>query len=66
MTSVRNTLKAALWGHEDFAVSDMLNSEYDLQYASKNFRFALTPKVSITLTHSMDCVYVGVCPVGFF
>jgi len=49
VTSLRNTLKAALLGNEDFYVSDVMASEFDLVYASKNFKFALLPKVSSEL-----------------
>jgi hypothetical protein len=36
-------------GNEDFAMSDLLTSEYDLQYASRNFKFGLVPKVASEL-----------------
>lgn len=43
-------------GNEDFAMSDLLTSQYDLQYASRNFKFGLIPKVC-TVPSSMQCVY---------
>lgn len=46
VTAVRNVLKSALVGNEDFAMGDLLSSEYDLKYAAKNFKFALVPKVT--------------------
>lgn len=49
VTSLRNTIKSAILGNEDFYVGDILKSEYDLIYASKNFKFALLPKVSSEL-----------------
>lgn len=53
VTSLRNVLKSAVWGNEDFTVADLMSSEYDLQYASKNFRFALMPKVCV-MCHDGD------------
>ena len=49
VTSLRNTMKSALLGNEDFYVADLVKSEYDLVYASRNFKFALLPKVSSEL-----------------
>lgn len=49
VTSLRNTLKSAILGNEDFYVSDIMSSEFDLVYASKNFKYALLPKVSSEL-----------------
>jgi len=40
-------------GNEDFAMSDLLTSEFDLQYASRNFKFGLVPKVQSELTTSI-------------
>ncbi len=39
-------------GNEDFGVKDLMTSEYDLQYASRNFKFGLVPKVSSELVAS--------------
>lgn len=52
VTSLRNTIKTALLGNEDFYVSDLMSAEYDLVYASKNYKFALIPKVSSELVAS--------------
>jgi len=49
VTSVRNWLSSNVVGNEDFSVADIMSSEYDLKYASKNFKFALVPKVSSEL-----------------
>ena len=49
VTSVRNWISSNVVGNEDFRMGDILSSEYDLKYASKNFKFALVPKVSIIL-----------------
>ena len=49
MTSLRNWVSSQALGNEDFSVSDILSSDYDLKYASKNFKFALVPKVSSEL-----------------
>lgn len=49
VTSLRNTLKSAILGNEDFYVADVMSSEFDLVFASKNFKFALLPKVSSEL-----------------
>lgn len=49
VTSLRNTLKSAVLGNEDFYVADIMASEHDLVYASKNYKFALLPKVSSEL-----------------
>ncbi len=40
-------MKAVVLGSEgqDFAVSDLMASQYDLPHAAKYFRFALVPKV---------------------
>ncbi|RYY69128.1 hypothetical protein EON63_24025 [archaeon] len=45
-------MKSAVLGNEDFALSDLLTSEFDLQYASRNFKFGLVPKVSSELVAS--------------
>ncbi len=50
--SLSSTMKSAMIGNEDFSMSDAMTSEHDLQYASKNFKFGLVPKVSWT---------VGIC-----
>ncbi len=44
--SLSSTMKSAMIGNEDFSMSDAMTSEHDLQYASKNFKFGLVPKVS--------------------
>ena len=46
-------MKSAVMGNEDFAMSDLLTSEFDLQYASRNFKFGLVPKVSSELMSSI-------------
>eukprot|EP01034_Spumella_vulgaris_P021982 gene21982-28069_t len=49
--SLTSTMKSAMiGGGEDFSVSDAMTSEHDLQYAAKNFKFGLVPKVSSELT----------------
>lgn len=46
-------MKSAVLGNEDFSMADMLSPEYDLQYASRNFKFGLVPKVSSELVASV-------------
>ncbi len=41
-------MKSAMIGNEDFSMSDAMTSEYDLQFASKNFKFGLIPKVRLS------------------
>eukprot|EP01031_Cornospumella_fuschlensis_P035695 gene35695-43291_t len=52
VTSLSTAMKSAVLGNEDFALSDLLTSEFDLQYASRNFKFGLVPKVSSELVAS--------------
>lgn len=52
VTSLGSTMKSAMIGNEDFSVTDLLRSEYDLQFASRNFKFGLLPKVSSELSAS--------------
>jgi hypothetical protein len=52
VTSLGGGIKGRIMGNEDFAMSDLLTSAHDLQYASRNFKFGLIPKVD------------GVCGVG--
>lgn len=40
-------------GNEDFSVNDLVRSEHDLQFASRNFKFGLVPKVSSELMSSV-------------
>ncbi len=49
-------MKSSLMGNEDFSMKDLMTSEYDLQYASRNFKFGLVPKVSSELvaTHTHE------------
>jgi len=47
--SLSSTMKSAMIGNEDFSMTDAMTSEYDLQFASKNFKFGLIPKVSSEL-----------------
>lgn len=49
VTSIQNSLKSALMGNDDFTVSDLMTSGYDLPHAAKHFKFALIPKVSSEL-----------------
>ncbi len=46
ITSVSSTVKSAMMGNEDFAMSDLLTSKDDLQLASRSFKFGLVPKVT--------------------
>jgi hypothetical protein len=46
--SLARAMKSRMIGSEDFSMSDAMTSEHDLQYASKNFKFGLVPKVSAT------------------
>mmetsp|Transcript_25784 Transcript_25784/g.43020 ORF Transcript_25784/g.43020 Transcript_25784/m.43020 type:complete len:417 (+) Transcript_25784:149-1399(+) len=52
VTSLGSGIKGAVMGNEDFAMSDLLTSTHDLQYASRNFKFGLVPKVSSELMAS--------------
>jgi hypothetical protein len=45
VTSLGGGIKGRIMGNEDFAMSDLLTSAHDLQYASRNFKFGLIPKV---------------------
>lgn len=47
--SLSSAMKTAMIGNEDFSLADAMSSEFDLQYASKNFKFGLIPKVSSEL-----------------
>ena len=49
VTSIQNTFKSAVMGNDDFSMSDLMSSEYDLAYAAKHFKFALIPKISSEL-----------------
>jgi hypothetical protein len=49
VTSLTSAVKSTFMGNEDFAMSDLLTSEHDLQYASRNFKFGLVPKISSEL-----------------
>ncbi len=51
--SLAGVMKSAMMGNEDFSMSDAMTSEYDLQYASKNFKFGLVPKVRALLTNAV-------------
>lgn len=51
MTSISSTMKSAVLGNEDFSTVDLLTSEYDLQLASRNFKFGLVPKVVLVLVN---------------
>jgi hypothetical protein len=53
VTSLTTAMKSAMMGNEDFAMSDLLTSEHDLQFASRNFKFGLVPKVSSELMSSV-------------
>ncbi len=52
VTSLTTALKSSMMGNEDFSMKDLLSSEFDLQYASRNFKFGLVPKVSSELMAS--------------
>ena len=41
-----------VFGNEDFYVADIMKSDYDLIYASKNYKYALIPRVSSELVAS--------------
>lgn len=45
MSSLGGGIKSRIMGNEDFAMSDLLTSQHDLQYASRNYKFGLIPKV---------------------
>lgn len=47
-------MKSKMLGNEDFSVADTMTSEYDLQFAAKNFKFGLIPKVSSELQASFN------------
>lgn len=53
VTSLTTALKSTFMGNEDFAMGELLTSEYDLQYASRNFKFGLVPKISSELQASI-------------
>lgn len=59
VTSLSSTMKSAMLGNEDFAMSDLLTSEYDLQYASRNFKFGLIPKVSSELVATTNYEFLA-------
>eukprot|EP01035_Chromulina_nebulosa_P021236 gene21236-27515_t len=48
--SLRSVLTSTIVGNDEFTISDIMSSDYDLKYASKNYRFALIPKVASELT----------------
>lgn len=52
VTSLTTAMKSTFMGNEDFSMADLLTAEYDLQYASRNFKFGLVPKVSSELVAS--------------
>jgi hypothetical protein len=45
VTGISSAMKSAFVGNEDFAMKDLMKSEFDLQYASRNYKFGLVPKV---------------------
>ena len=53
VTSLTSALKSTMMGNEDFALKDLMGSEHDLQFASRNFKFGLVPKVSSELMASV-------------
>eukprot|EP01035_Chromulina_nebulosa_P020426 gene20426-26506_t len=54
VSSLRRVLTSTLVGNDEFTLSDIMSSDYDLKYASKNYRFALIPKVVSELSlHSI-------------
>jgi hypothetical protein len=53
VTSLTTAMKSVVMGNEDFSVNDLMRSEYDLQFASRNFKFGLVPKVSSELVSSV-------------
>lgn len=55
VSSLGGGLKSAIMGNEDFAMSDLLTSAHDLQYASRNYKFGLIPKVSDNLRQHSNC-----------
>lgn len=59
VTSLGSTMKSAMIGNEDFSMMDLLNSEYDLQLASRNYKFGLLPKVSSELSASTVYEFVS-------
>lgn len=59
VTSLGSTMKSAMLGNEDFAMSDLLTSPYDLQFASRNYKFGLLPKVSSELMASTNYEFLA-------
>ncbi len=53
--SLARAMKSRMIGSEDFSISDAMTSEHDLQYASKNFKFGLVPKVRVMSSFDFDC-----------
>lgn len=55
MTGIGTSMMSAFVGSEEFALSDLMGSNYDLINASRNYKFGLVPKViselSATTTH---------------
>lgn len=59
VTSLTSTMKRGVMGNEDFAMSDLLSSKADLQFASRNFKFGLIPKVSSELMASTNYEFLA-------
>jgi hypothetical protein len=49
VTSLRNMVKRGITGNGDFDLKDLTSKKYDLVTASKEFKFALIPKVQTEL-----------------
>ena len=75
VSSLGGGIKSRIMGNEDFAMSDLLTSQHDLQYASRNYKFGLIPKVRRVcccflmlyfygdigvLCHTFDCTVVSI------
>eukprot|EP00599_Poterioochromonas_sp_BG-1_P000060 CAMPEP_0173146268 /NCGR_PEP_ID=MMETSP1105-20130129/8389_1 /TAXON_ID=2985 /ORGANISM="Ochromonas sp., Strain BG-1" /LENGTH=309 /DNA_ID=CAMNT_0014060431 /DNA_START=294 /DNA_END=1219 /DNA_ORIENTATION=+ len=52
VTSLTTSIVSSFVGSEDFSVKDLMTSEYDLQNASRNYKFGLVPKVVSELVAS--------------
>lgn len=65
VSSLGGGIKSRIMGNEDFAMSDLLTSTYDLQYASRNFKFGLIPKVlSVACIGGLLVMWTVMCGVA--
>lgn len=47
--SATSTLRGALVGTQEISFQDAFSADFDIQFASKHFKFSLIPKVTILL-----------------